>query len=347
MMAIGLDSDAEGNVSLRTEAESPLANNHIRVRTELAAIKHGTEFHIFSKTTPFETEWFDGGMRLFVPKPEHDRQIPFSRTYLGNMVVGTVLEMGTAVTQLHLGDRVYGYAPAMDVVTMAVKDAHPLGTLKPMDALCLDPALYAYAAVRDARACLGDHVAVFGLGAIGLLIVQMLKKAGCLQIVAVDPIENRRALAEKFGATLTFDPMTSDIGMELRRLLGNGADIAIEASGNYHALQAALRSVRQCGRVVTLGFFHGQGTALELSKEWLHNRLELISSMPTWGNPPRDYPLWTEDRLVQTVAELFHQGFLHSEEIIDPIVAFADSPQAFLNAYHSPAQFIKLGIRFP
>ncbi len=346
-MVTGLYSDAEGRVFLKEGEESPLAADHVCIRTELAAIKHGTEFHVFSKTSPFETEWFDSEMRLFVPKPEHDLRIPFSKGYLGNTVVGTVTEIGGAVTSLQIGDRVYGYAPAMDRVTIAAKNAHLLGSLAATDALCLDPALYAYAAVRDGRVCLGDNCIVFGLGAIGLLAVQMLKRAGCLNIVAVDPVEKRRDLAQTFGATFTLDPMACDVGLEVRRLLGQGADIALEASGSYTALQAALRSVQKCGRVVTLGFYSGQGTALELGKEWLHNRLEMICSMPTWGNPPRDYPLWTEDRLVQTAAELFRRGFLSSEEIVEPIIPFADSPQAFLDAYNTPAQAIKLGIRFP
>ena len=346
-MVKGLFADADGQVFLKEEKETTLAEDRVRIRTELAAIKHGTEFHVFSKTSPFETEWFDSEMRLFVPKPEHDLRIPFSEGYLGNTVVGTITETGTAVTSLHIGDKVYGYAPAIDSVTLAEKDVHLLESLKPTDALCLDPALYAYAAVRDGRVCLGDNCIVFGLGAIGLLAVQMLKRAGCLNVLAVDPIEKRRDLAQHFGADFALDPMTCDVGLETRRILGQGADIALEASGNYTALQAALRSVQKCGRVVTLGFYQGQGTALELGREWLHNRLEMICSMPTWGNPPRDYPLWTEARLVQTVAELFRRSFLHSEGIVDPIVPFADSPQAFLDVYHHPAQAIKLGIRFP
>ena len=257
------------------------------------------------------------------------------------------IEVGSGVSSFRPGDRVYGYAPVCDVLTLPEGRLHPLR--EPMtaaDAVCLDPALYAFAAVRDVRACLGDTAVVFGLGAIGLLAVQMLRRTGCLNLIAVDPIEKRRNLALRFGADLCLDPNQSDVAIELRTN-GPGADYAIEASGNYRALRDALRSVRPCGRIVTLGYYKGAASNVELAKEWMHNRLELISSMPTWGNPPRDYPIWTEERLVQAVEELFVKRVLTSEGLLDPIVDFADSARAYEELYRDASGSIKLGIRFP
>jgi len=175
----------------------------------------------------------------------------------------------------------------------------------------------------------------------------MVHRAGCLGIVAIDPIAKRRTLAEQFGAEITLDPTACDVAVEVRRCLGQGADVAIEASGSYKALKQAMRSVQQCARVLTLGYYRGKDTEMELGMEWHHNRLEMIGSLPAWGNPPRDYPLWTEKRLYRTVVEMFRRRILVSECIVDPIVDFEDSARAFQDIYRDPTRAIKLGIRFP
>lgn len=349
----GLFISGDRSVSIKEEPLPPLGDNQVRIRTEFASIKHGTDFHVYSGESPYEKERYDSRLHLWVPRHDVDNSPDapaFAAGYVGNTGIGVVTEVGAVVKTYRPGDRVYGYAPVCDVLTRAEGDVHPLRPpLTETDAVCLDPGLVAYAAVRDAHVCLGDNVAVFGLGAIGLLTVQMLRRAGCLNIIAVDPVQKRRELAREYGADLALDPTAAgcDIALEVRCFLGQGADIAIEASGNYRALREALRSVQKCARVVTLGFYKGKDTELELGKEWMHNRLDLISSLPAWNNPPREYPVWTEKRLVATVEELFWRKLLQSAEILDPIVDFADSPAAYQEAYRDPSRCIKLGIRFP
>lgn len=344
----GLYIDADRNAVLRTAPLPPLGEDQVRVRTEFASIKHGTEFYNLSGYSPFDTQRYDGDLQLFVPRDEAESAKPFAGDFVGNTAVGTVIEAGYAVTAFRIGDRVYGYGPACELLTGKEDQFHLLtAPLTEADAVCIDPAFIAYAAVRDARVCLGDNVIVFGLGAIGLLAVQMLKQAGCLHIIAVDLFERRRALAETFGADLTLDPARCDVAMEVRRFLGHGADIAIEASGSYKALREAIRSVRKCARILTLGFYHGKDTDLHLDKEWFHNRLEMICSLPDWGNPLRDYPLWTRERVGEAVTEMFRRKMLVSDGILDPVVDFADAARVFREIFENPLQAIKLGIRFP
>ena len=344
-MSRGLYIDGPENIGFLEYVGPQLRENQVRVQATFAAIKHGTEFHLFSGHSPFQTRRFDGESRLFVDK-DADSTEDVVRRFAGNMVVGEVIEVGTAVTKVSAGDYVYGYGPACETVILSEKDAHPL--TKPMtaqDAVCLDPAFYAYAAVRDANVCLGDTVVVFGLGAIGLLLVQMLRLGGA-NVIAVDLIEKRRALAQSFGAMQVLDPAACDVALEVRKTFGQGADIAIEASGSYRALHSAMRSVGKCARVVTLGYYNGKDTQLELGAEWFHNRLELICSMPVWGNPSREHPVWTETRMIATVREMFLHKQLTSCGIIDPIVPFDGSAEAFLSIYKNPAQAIKMGIQF-
>jgi threonine dehydrogenase-like Zn-dependent dehydrogenase len=345
-MPQGLYVDKPQNIVMKEYQEPDLQDNQVRIRSEFAAIKHGTDFHLFSGQSPFQGNRFDQNLRLFVKRtgPETGG---LEQQFVGNMVVGIITEIGSSVSTARVGERVFCYAPACETLTKLATEVERL--VEPMseaDAVCLDPALYAYAAIRDAKASPGDNVVVFGLGAIGLFIVQMLRLNGCLHIIAVDALEKRRKLAETFGANLLLDPSQCDVAMEIRRYLGHGADIGIEASGNYRALHAAMRSVQKCARIVTLGYYKGKDTELELGAEWFHNRLELICSMPVWDNPLRDYPLWDERRLWHTVTIFFQKQRLTSHGIVDPIVNFPDAPRAFLNIYHHPMHAVKLGIRF-
>jgi threonine dehydrogenase-like Zn-dependent dehydrogenase len=346
-MPKGLFVDQPLHTTIQEYADPPLKENEVRFRTEFAAIKHGTFFHLFSGESPFEESFFDLEMRLFRPKPLGKRPGALVGQFIGDTAVGTVTEVGADVTDFKPGDRVYTYAPIVETVTRQAGAVRPLpGGLTTQDAVCVDPALYAYTIIRDARVTLGDNVVLFGLGAIGLFVAQMLLKAGCLHIIAVDPIEKRRNLARRFGVEYVLDPTAVDVALEARRILRRGADLAIESSGSYQALADALRAVGKCARVATLGYYKGQAAALALGAEWMHNRLEMVSSMPVWGNPMREYPLWDEARLVRTVEAFFSTGRITSAGILDPVVPLEEAPAAFMQIYTNPANAIKLAVRF-
>jgi threonine dehydrogenase-like Zn-dependent dehydrogenase len=317
------------------------------VKTEFASVKHGTLFHLFGGESPFQNRRFDPKLRMFV---DTDGSAPggLVNQFIGNIATGRIIAVGDAVTEFQPGDHVYCYGPACETLTVAWEDVHILEPpMDEVDAVCLDPAVFAYGVIRDARVTVGDNVITFGLGAIGLFVVQLLELAACLDVIAVDPCRKRRKLAERLGAELVLDPTECDVALETRRYLGRGADIAIEASGHYAALRDAMRSVGQCARIATLGYYKGADSGLELGAEWHHNRLELIGSLPAWDNPLREHPVWDLERLYHTLVEMFKRGLLSSKEIVDPIVEFADSAEALMDIFQDPEDAIKLGIRFP
>lgn len=347
-MPRGLFMETPERLYIAEYEEPVLKSNEVRIRSEFSAIKHGTDLFWLSGKTPFHKMDFDSKLRLFVNKTAED---PSQARPFGNMTVGTVVEVGSEVTKFKVGDKVYTYGPIAETV-IGYEDHYTEHLVPPMnasDAVCMDPAFYAFAAVRDASVKVGDNVVVFGLGSIGMFVVQLLKLSGCMDIIAVDPIQKRRELAQQHGATLTLDPTQCDVALAVREHLtrdGAGADIAIVASGSYKALQESLRSVQNCGTIVSLGYYHGQGHDLSLGQEWHHNRLTLISSMPVWGNPVRDYPLWNNDRMEVALRQMFQRGLLSSENLVDPVVDFEDAAEAILNVYRNPNDSIKLAVRY-
>jgi len=345
-MGRGVFSDRPEHIFIEECPDRELRENEIRIKSEFSAIKHGTDFNILSGKSPFATMSFDSNLRMFIDKPlEQINEV--CKTPFGNMTVGTVLEVGKSITNYKEGEKVYAYGPIAEHAIVSEFYTQKLpDTMNEMDAVCTDPALYAYSAVRDSNAKAGDNVTVSGLGAIGMFVVQLLALTGCMEIIVVDPILKRRELALKFGATLALDPKDCDVGLEIHKYLGKGADIAIEASGSYKALRNAMRSVQMCGTIVTLGYYKGTDQDLALGWEWHHNRLTMISSMPTWNNPLRDYPLWNEDRLKSTLREMFSRKMLTSKEIIYPIVNFDDCVDSVMDVYRNPEQSIKLGVKY-
>jgi alcohol dehydrogenase len=106
---------------------------------------------------------------------------------------------------------------------------------------------------------IGDSVAVFAQGPIGLCATLGAKLRGAALIVGVDRLRERRAMARRFGASITLDPDECDVVAEIKRLTeGRGVDVAIEALGRQETFEAALRSVRPGGVLSSLGVYSGK-----------------------------------------------------------------------------------------
>jgi S-(hydroxymethyl)glutathione dehydrogenase/alcohol dehydrogenase len=100
----------------------------------------------------------------------------------------------------------------------------------------------------------GAHVVVFGLGGIGLNVVQGARLAGAGMIVGVDMNPKRRALAEKFGMTHFVDPreVAGDLVAYLVDLTGGGADYSFECVGNVELMRQALECCHKGWGVATI-----------------------------------------------------------------------------------------------
>ncbi|MCA9881755.1 MAG: zinc-binding alcohol dehydrogenase [Anaerolineae bacterium] len=317
---------APSQIEFRDYTDLPLGPTDVRIRSIVSGIKHGTEMALYRGRTPFLTKRFDMDYRMFMPEENH-QLYPMN---LGSWLTGEVIEVGSAVTRFKVGDKVHGGMKHRPTNVISEDSLYPLADgMKPETALFTDPAIFALGAVHDARIKVGDRVAIFGMGALGLLAVQIARMNGAETIFAVDTIDARLDLAKAFGADAVFNAGNCDPAFEIKQLTNKkGVDVVIEISGAYPALQAAIRAVHVCGLIVGASYYSGE-QPLELGAEWHHNRPTFISSMPVWGMPHRCYPMWDLKRTEQTALHLLETGRLNTQPMIGRSFQYNDAAEAY------------------
>lgn len=107
----------------------------------------------------------------------------------------------------------------------------------------IEPLAVAVRAVKRARLNLGQSVVVVGAGPIGLLVAQVCRATGAAQVFVVEPMEGRRELARRLGATVVIDPRAGDPGKIVAQHTDKRrADVAIDCVG----IQASFDTAVNC-----------------------------------------------------------------------------------------------------
>jgi threonine dehydrogenase-like Zn-dependent dehydrogenase len=123
--------------------------------------------------------------------------------------------------------------------------------------LCPDIMSTGFSAVESGHVRIGDSVAVFAQGPIGLSATAGARLAGATLVIAVDSVPRRLEQAKRMGADVALNFKEQDVVAEIKRLTGGGADVAIEALGTQTTFESCLRSVRPGGVVSSLGVYSG------------------------------------------------------------------------------------------
>jgi 2-desacetyl-2-hydroxyethyl bacteriochlorophyllide A dehydrogenase len=270
------------DVRVEDRPEPTLQNPHdALIKVEMTGIC-GSDLHIYRGRTPV-----DEGFTI------------------GHEYVGTVLELGDAVTGVAVGDRVLGsFQTACGTCFMCRRgdyhkcdEARTFGMGKALgdlpgtqaeyavvpnasltlrripDGLGDEAALFAgdvmatgFHATVDVRG--GDTVAVLGLGPVGLCAVQNAVAKGASQVFAVDTVADRLELAGKFGATPIHLTEGDPRGEVRAATSGRGVDLTIEAVGDPRALDLALKLTRKCGIVAVIGAY-AEKIELNFALQWI------------------------------------------------------------------------------
>lgn len=317
-----------GVVELVDTDPQPLVAGAVRVATWYSGISAGTELTAYRGTNPYLTSTWDAERRLFLPG---EPTFGYPVQGWGYSEVGQVTEVADDVTSLRPGNVVHGiWGHRSDAVLPAAalewrvlpNDADPVaGTFARVASIALNAVLAA-----DVR--LGDQVAIFGQGVIGLLATRLARLSGG-RVLAVDTQQSRLATASGFGAAETIDALRGGgAGAYIRELTGVGADSAIELSGSHRALHEAVRSVRVEGLVAASGFYQGGADDLRLGEEFHHNRVRIVASQIS-GVPVGLGSRWDQPRLVRTVMSLILAGEVDAGALVSDLVPAAEVADVF------------------
>jgi len=124
--------------------------------------------------------------------------------------------------------------------------------------LLADIASTGISGAESGKVTIGDAVAVFALGPIGLCAALGARLMGAALVIGVDGDDNRIAMAKRMGVDVIFDYRSTDVIAEIRKLTGGGVDVAIEALGTQSTFETALRVLRPGGILSSLGVYSGK-----------------------------------------------------------------------------------------
>ncbi|MEU6113397.1 zinc-binding alcohol dehydrogenase [Streptomyces sp. NPDC047117] len=337
------------DVEIAEHESAPLPAGHLRVRTRYSGISAGTELTAYRGTNPYLTRTWDAEARIF---RDGAAGITYPVVGWGYSEVGEVAEVSPELTDRPdmpaVGDLVWGiWGHRSEGIVPAERMAgHTLPPgLEPLAGAFARVGAIAYNAVLGAGINLGEDVAVFGQGVIGLLTTRLAQLSGA-RVTAVDALDVRLETARQYGAERTLNARTDAVAERIREATGGrGADAAIEISGVYPALHEALRSVAVDGRVVASGFYQGDGEGLRLGDEFHHNRVQLICSQ-IGGVPPHLAGRWTVERLQQTFLRLVAESKVDVKSLVSHVIPVSDVADAYRLLDERPHDALQMVLEF-
>lgn len=126
--------------------------------------------------------------------------------------------------------------------------------------MCPDIMSTGFSAAERGHVRIGDAVAVFAQGPIGLCATAGARLAGASLVIAIDSVPRRLEVARRMGADVVLNYKEQDVVAEIKRLTGGGVDVAIEALGSPSTFEGALRSIHPGGVLSSLGVYSGHLT---------------------------------------------------------------------------------------
>lgn len=170
---------------------------------------------------------------------------------------------------------------------------------------------------NDAQVKIGQSVVVFGVGGVGLNIVQAAAMVSAYPIVAVDLFDFKLALAKKFGATYGINSKeTTDVQTPIHHYVGEaGADVVIDTTGSSRVIEMAYDLTHPEGKTILVGVPR-RGDSVSIYTLPLHYKKILTGSHGGSSQPHLDIPRYI--RLYR--AQLLHlEGLVTHEFSLDEI----------------------------
>jgi 2-desacetyl-2-hydroxyethyl bacteriochlorophyllide A dehydrogenase len=322
-------------VDLRPETLPDLGPHDVRIAAVASAISQGTEMLVFRGQVP-------AGLELDLPTLRGSFEFPIKYGYAS---VGRVVETGSDVHGLVLGDAVFVHHPHQSTYVVPADMPVRLPTeLDPILGVFLANIETAANIVIDAAPRLGERVAVFGQGVVGLLITQLLHLTGVSQIIVVEPVQRRRELACQVGADVGLAANDEVVGAIHDLTDGAGVDLTIEASGATGVLDQALEALVFGGTCVVCSWYGTKPVQLMLGGAFHRRRLRIVSSQVSTIDAALQ-PRWTHQRRLSLARDLLPR--LELSSLISHRIPFEQAGEAFALVDQHADQTVQVVLTYP
>jgi 2-desacetyl-2-hydroxyethyl bacteriochlorophyllide A dehydrogenase len=309
---------AEREVAVRDRAVGPPGPEEVRVETTVSAISPGTELLLYRGEAPESMET-DATLSAF-----DDDTLSYPQRY-GYAAVGDVTAVGDEVADDWLGETVFGFNPHESAFLADPGDLLPVpDDCSPEQAAFLPTVETAVNLVMDGRPVVGERVAVFGQGLVGLTTTALLAEFPLSSLVTVETVSERRDLSRGFGADESIAPAA--VSDTLAPAEGTGVDLAYELSGDPQALDDAVGATGYDGRIVVGSWYGTKRADLGLGGRFHRERIDITSSQVSTIDP--DFRgRWDTDRRLSVAWD--HLADLPTDDLVTHRLPLAEADSAY------------------
>lgn len=285
----------------------------------------------------------------------------------GHEFAGEIVEVGSAVKEYKVGDRVtvpplmpcfkceycqegsfslckdYNYfGSRCDGAFAQYVSVPEVNLLKVEDnvtyeaAATADPLANALHSIKRSGFKAGDKVCVVGVGTIGLYALQYMKSKGASVVVAVDVGEEKLKAAALSGADVCIEGTAADVVEQIVKATDGGADVCIDASGFPSAQHNAIMATAKHGTMVFLGISH---KPLELSEKCVDMIMRGEKTLRgSWNSFSKPFPGWEWTHGVESLAD----GTIDATKVITHRLELEDVPETFEKIHRREIFFNKI-----
>lgn len=332
---------------------------HLLIQTTASLISSGTERMLvnFAKSSLLgKAQQQPDKVKQVIDKIKTDGLFPtlhsvFARLDeplpLGYCNCGKVIEIGNDVEGFEIGDRVVSNGPHAEVVCIPKNlCAKVPDNVSDEQAAFTVLASIGLQGIRLIKPTLGETIAVYGLGLIGLISAQLLKASGC-KVIGIDIDKNKIELAKELGIdVISALDGTDVVGNAIALSGGIGLDgVLITASAKEDSIvHSSAQMCRKRGRIVLIGVvnlnltrsdFYEKELSFQVSCSYGPGRYDKIYEDKGW-----DYPLpfvrWTENRNFQAILQSLSDGNLRVDSLISDRIPINDAAKAYQMLTDSP-----------
>jgi len=345
--------DSKGKVKIEEIPSPVIGDNQVLISNHFSLISSGTELGTINKDPiemaklTLQDPWMRNEVKslIFGGSINETTDIIKNELFLLRMFgysgAGIAIEVGKNVKGIDIGDKV-AYAAQGHAEQVAAYANH---VVKVPDSVSLKHAAFftvgaiALQGLRRADVKIGEWIAVYGLGLLGQLTVELLLAAGA-RVIGIDINDSKIELAKSLGLKHYINPTGDNVIDSVMKITdGKGADstIVCAVSSDTTIANNAMKITRKQGKVVFVGI-----VKMELERKPFFERELDLSFSRAYGpgsyddayekgriEYPYNYVRWTEKRNLAEIIRLIEDKKINLDPLIDSIYSLNEAQYAF------------------